>query len=75
MCSSDLKKHGLRVILDKAETPHFAIWSKPGAAFVCLEPWYSFDDSIMSDKHLINKPGILCLEKDSEFSTGYSIRL
>ena len=26
-------------------SPHLGIWAKPGAPFVCIEPWFSYNDA------------------------------
>ena len=31
---------GARIDMKTANLPHFAIWQKPGAPFLCLEPWH-----------------------------------
>ena len=53
------KKSGNRLLLNTGKAPHLAIWAKAGAPFVCLEPWYSYDDSISSDNELTKKYGIM----------------
>ena len=34
--------------MDFTGFPYLAIWSKPGAPFICIEPWYSTADTIKS---------------------------
>jgi galactose mutarotase-like enzyme len=46
--------------------PHLGIWSKPGAGFVCLEPWQGFADPIDFDGELAKKPGIVAIPPQSE---------
>jgi galactose mutarotase-like enzyme len=60
---------------DTHGAPHLGIWAKPGAAYVCLEPWYSFDDAPDCDGRFENKPGILQLTDGATFNTGYTIRV
>jgi galactose mutarotase-like enzyme len=67
------KQAGKTVTLGLDDAPHLGIWSKPGAEFVCLEPWFSHDDATDSDGLLINKPGMLSLSPQGIFSTSYSI--
>ena len=38
--------------------PHLVIWSKPGAAFVCLECWTGFGDPVGFAGDLFEKPGM-----------------
>lgn len=42
--------------------PYLGIWAKPGASYVCIEPWYGVNDSLekkddFSKKDAINAPG------------------
>lgn len=53
--------------------PHLGLWAKPGAPYVCIEPWYSFDDASDSDGIFGNKPGILTLSQGNTFQTGYDV--
>ncbi len=62
------------VEIDLRNHPHLGIWSKPGAPFVCIEPWHSFDDAADSDGIFENKPGIMTLPAGKTFETGYTIR-
>jgi len=38
--------------------PHLGIWSKPGAGFVCIEPWQGFASPEDFDGELKDKPGM-----------------
>lgn len=38
--------------------PHFGIWTKPGAPFVCLEPWQGFADEEGFQGNFSSKPGV-----------------
>lgn len=57
------------------DAQYLALWAKPGAAYVCVEPWSSYDDPSCSDGRLENNSGILRLSSGSEFNTGYTIRV
>lgn len=61
--------------IDTHGAPHLGLWAKPGAAYICVEPWYSYDDHADSDGQFANKPGILRLARGDTFNTGYSIRV
>ena len=39
--------------------PHLGIWTKPGAGFVCIEPWHGFASPESFDGELADKPGIV----------------
>lgn len=40
------------------DTPHLGLWSKPGAPFVCIEPWQGYADPAGFDGEIWDKPGI-----------------
>ena len=61
--------------VDIRNHPHLALWSRPGAPFVCIEPWFSFDDAADSDGIFENKPGMRTLPADQIFETGYTVRV
>jgi galactose mutarotase-like enzyme len=69
------KKTGRRLSIDMQQAPHFALWSKPNAAFICLEPWFSYDDSSSSNGELLNKAGMISLDSNKTFVTGYNIQI
>jgi galactose mutarotase-like enzyme len=52
-----------------------ALWSKPGAPFLCVEPWQGLPDSTEASGELEEKPGIMMLEPRGAFSTGYSVEI
>ena len=47
---------GLRI--DFAGMPQLALWSKPGAAFVCVEPWSGYASPAGFDGDITEKPGM-----------------
>ena len=38
------------------------LWTRPGADYICIEPWCSTPDYIDSDMQIRTKPGILTLD-------------
>ena len=52
--------HSLRVEFD--DFPHLGIWAKPGAPYVCIEPWQGHVDPANHDGNIFNKTGILTLK-------------
>ena len=42
--------------------PNFGIWTKQNAAFICLEPWIGYADTIVSDGNILKKEGIVLLQ-------------
>lgn len=51
----------------------FAIWTRPGEKFVCLEPWLGYADHSDSDYEFSHKDDIQALKQNEEFNVGYSI--
>lgn len=42
--------------------PCLGVWAKPGAEYVCIEPWFGLDDSAQATGRLEAKPHIVRLE-------------
>ena len=42
--------------------PMLGIWTKPGARFLCIEPWWGIADPAGFSGEIWDKPGILRLE-------------
>lgn len=41
------------------DTPMLGVWSKPGARFVCVEPWHGIADPAGFDGDIRDKPGMM----------------
>lgn len=58
----------VRVSFDKAN--YFLLWTKPGANYICLEPWNGVQDIVGSDYDITQKEGIIRLAgNESEIFT------
>lgn len=55
------------------DAPYLGIWAKPGAPYVCVEPWFGVDDSIDADCSFDKKEGIIQLGIKQEFVYSYEI--
>lgn len=68
-------KNGNKTLLtmDFSGFPYLAIWSKPNAPFICIEPWYSTADTIKSSGVFIQKQDNICLKPKEKFECRYSI--
>lgn len=53
--------------------PQLGIWAKPGAPFVCIEPWYGYADTEKPYGSIMNKPGIRLLQAGETFSCEHRI--
>jgi len=62
-----------RLDLETGGAPHLAIWSKPGAPFVCIKPWYICPDEKNAPEELSAKPDITVLEPRGSFTSSYKI--
>jgi len=52
-----------------------AIWTKPNAPFVCLEPWKGYADHSDSDYDFLHKDDIVCLRKNESYTFGYDVTI
>jgi galactose mutarotase-like enzyme len=43
------------------DMPHFGLWTKPGAPFLCLEPWQGFAAPENFDGDFAQRPGVVVL--------------
>ena len=53
--------------------PFVGIWTKPGAPFVCIEPWYGVADSKDADCIIEHKRGIQMLKAGEEFKVAHTV--
>lgn len=53
--------------------PNFGIWAKPGAPYVCLEPWAGRCDNQGFVGELSEKPGVNVLGAGEKFEKSYEI--
>lgn len=55
--------------------PYLGIWKKPGARFLCIEPWYGLADNDSHNGDLELKEGVLPLQPEDVFYASYHIHL
>lgn len=55
--------------------PNLGIWTKENAPFVCIEPWHGYSDILKSNQDILEKEGIIKLEKYQTFSASFSIHI
>ena len=51
------------------------IWSKPGAPFLCIEPWHGFASPSDFDGEFTDKPGLMQIARPSTRMLTYRIRV
>lgn len=57
------------------DCPVLGIWAKPGAPYVCLEPWYGINDSHNDYDDISQKREILPLDSEHTFSFEWSCNI
>ncbi len=67
------RTHKKILTMDFTDWPYLGIWSKPGAPFICLEPWMSTADRINSTNIFVKKPDMLVLAPGEEFENKFSV--
>lgn len=48
------------------DTPHLGIWTKPGAGYLCIEPWAGFADPDGYTGEFHDKPGVINIPPGTE---------
>lgn len=72
-----LKSEALGEILrvDFHDFPYLGIWAKPGAPFVCIEPWHGITDHQHTDGHFLSKKKLRMLKPGTEETLSYQITI
>jgi galactose mutarotase-like enzyme len=69
-------RRNARVVrVDTGGAPDLGLWAKPGADYVCVEPWWGHDDPMDVDGELGRKPSIRALSPGAAFHTAITLRL
>jgi galactose mutarotase-like enzyme len=55
--------------------PNLGIWTKVGAPFLCIEPWFGYSDTIETNGNFFEKEGIIVLEVNDTFQTKFCIEI
>lgn len=64
-----------RIEVDFPDMPYLGVWSKPGAGFICIEPWQGFADPVDFDGELSQKLGTVSVAPGSTAVFAIGIRL
>jgi galactose mutarotase-like enzyme len=51
------------------------LWTKPGADFLCIEPWYGYASPLDFDGPFAAKPGLLLIEPGATRTLTMRIRV
>ncbi|MCM8732211.1 aldose 1-epimerase family protein [Hephaestia sp. GCM10023244] len=57
------------------DTPALGIWTKPGAAFVCIEPWHGIADPHDFTGDFRSKPGVFTIPPGQDKRIGMAVTL
>lgn len=57
------------------EFDYLLLWTKPGAPYICIEPWCGIPDGVGADKQLQNKEGINKVRAGESFVRTHSIEV
>jgi galactose mutarotase-like enzyme len=57
---------GPRIALRFPDTPFLGLWSKPGAPFICIEPWHGIADPAGFNGDFTEKPGVFMVPPGAE---------
>lgn len=69
------KAGGKRLQVDFAEFPHLGIWSKPGADYVCIEPWIGCADSHDQQPDFFKKDSVQTLDAGKSRTATFSVKI
>jgi galactose mutarotase-like enzyme len=64
-----------RIRVSFADAPYLGMWNKPGAGFICIEPWHGIADPQGYAGDFRDKPGIFIVEPGAVRSIGMAITL
>ena len=69
----DKRENKTLLTMDFEEFPYLAIWSKPNAPFVCIEPWIGHSDTIKCSGIFTEKNDIINLAPKESFECKYTV--
>ncbi len=64
-----------RVVKFNFDSPLLGIWAKPGAPYVCIEPWWGVNDNYDKKDDLSQKRGIMALAPNEEKAFNWNIEI
>ena len=66
---------GPRIQISFPDTPYLGVWTKPGAPFVCIEPWHGIADPEGFSGDFARKPGAFVLMAGESHCAAMAITL
>ena len=67
------RTRGERLRLHFRGAPTLGLWARPGAPFICIEPWWGRDDDAAAPRALLAKPQLLKLPAGQVFEAHLQI--
>ncbi|HEY0108215.1 MAG TPA: aldose 1-epimerase family protein [Fibrella sp.] len=67
------RKNNQSIRVDFAAFPYLGLWAKPGAPFVCIEPWLGVADTSSEPRPIDSKQGIQRISPQSSFVAQYTV--
>lgn len=68
-------KHSHAVVVSYPEFPYLGLWAKPGASFVCIEPWLGCADTEGQAKPIQEKEAIQHVDAGEVFEASFLIEI
>lgn len=65
--------NGENIKVSFSDCDYLLIWQKPGAKYICIEPWTTLPDFIESDNRLESKEGIIVLSSKCERTISHTV--
>jgi len=66
---------GPRIRVSFGDAPYLGVWTKPGAGFICIEPWHGIADPEGFSGELSAKPGVFAVAAGAERLVSMGIEL
>ncbi|HTY94558.1 MAG TPA: aldose 1-epimerase family protein [Steroidobacteraceae bacterium] len=66
---------GPRIAVGFPGVPYLGLWTRPGADFICIEPWQGVADAVGFSGELKDKPGMLIVPPGKAACVGMTISL
>jgi len=57
------------------DAPFLGVWAKPGAPYVCIEPWWGVNDSYEVKNDVSEKRGIQSLDAGEVFEYAWKAEI
>jgi galactose mutarotase-like enzyme len=67
--------HGPQIEVRFPDAKYLGLWTKPGAPFICIEPWQGVSDSVGFADDFTHKPGVFLVEPGATHSLNMGITL